>query len=327
MAAVRNTPRKPQGASVHKVGGREQGRSYLSHHLQTAVISLSRLLAAPLATIMTLLVLAIALTLPGVLYVGLTNVQSVSAQWQGGSQMSLYLDERLSESAGRDLAEQLEANEQVAKVLYLSKADALDEFKRYSGFSEALEQLDDNPLPAVILLDPSPDYQTEARLRPLMEQLQALDGVAAAQLDLGWVQRLQAMTALAQRIVLVLGALLGLAVILVIGNTIRLEIENRRDEILVVKLVGGTDAFVQRPFLYTGLWYGIGAGLLAWCLIQISLWYLGGVIHPLLGLYQSSYAFKGLTLVSALVLILASVVIGIAGAWLAVLRHLKAIEP
>ncbi len=318
---------KPQSASVHRLDTRDHSRSYVSNHRRMAQISLARLREAPLATLMTLLVLAIALTLPGVLYVGLTNIQAVSDQWQGSSQMTLYLGQQLSETQGQDLAAQLSANEQVDKAVYLSKAEALDEFKRYSGFADALEQLDVNPLPAAILLAPSEDYQTEERLRPLITQLSAIDGIDDVQLDLGWVQRLQAMAALAQRVVLVLAVLLGLAVVLVIGNTIRLEIENRRDEIVVVKLVGATDAFVQRPFLYTGFWYGLGAGLLAWGLIQLSLWYLGGAIYALVGLYAGDYAFSGLGVVATCVLVAASIFIGIAGAWLAVLRHLKSIEP
>lgn len=327
MASVFKSSKKTQGATVHKLDSRDQGRSYLHNHCRMAQISLSRLYEAPLATLMTLLVLAIALTLPGVLYVGLTNVQAVSDQWQGSSQMTLYLAHDVDEITGQDLAQQLSDNEQLEKAVYLSKSEALDEFKRYSGFAEAIEQLDVNPLPAVILLEPSPQYQTEAYLRPLLEQLQVIDGVDDVQLDLGWVQRLQAITALAQRVVLVLAALLGLAVILVIGNTIRLEIENRRDEIVVVKLVGGTDAFVQRPFLYTGFWYGLGAGLIAWALIQLSLWYLGGAIYSLIGLYSGDYAFQGLNLHSVIFLVSLSVVIGVAGAWLAVLRHIKSIEP
>lgn len=318
---------KNQGASVHRLDSRDHSRSYVSNHRRMAQVSLSRLFEAPLATLMTLLVLAIALTLPGVLYVGLTNVQAVSDQWEGSSQMTLYLGKQLSEVNGKDLAQQLTDNEQVEKAVYLSKAEALDDFKRHSGFAAAIDQLDTNPLPAAILLSPSPGYQTEDRLRPLISQLNAIDGVDDVQLDLGWVQRLQAMTALAQRVVIVLAALLGLAVILVVGNTIRLEIENRRDEIVVVKLVGATDAFVQRPFLYTGFWYGLGASLLAWGLIQVSLWYLGGAIYDLVGLYAGSYEFQGLTLVSVAVLVVTSVVIGVAGAWLAVLRHLKSIEP
>lgn len=318
---------KSQGASVHRLDSRDHSRSYLNNHRRMAQISLTRLFETPLATLMTLLVLAIALTLPGVLYVGLTNVQSVSDQWEGSGEMTLYLGKQLSEIQGKDLAQQLSANEQIEKAVYLSKATALDDFKRHSGFADAIDQLDANPLPAAILLSPSLGYQTEEHLRPLISQLSAIDGVDDVQLDLGWVQRLQAMTALAQRVVLVLAALLGLAVILVVGNTIRLEIENRRDEIVVVKLVGGTDAFVQRPFLYTGFWYGLGASVLAWGLIQISLWYLGGAIYDLVGLYAGSYAFQGLTLVSVAVLIITSVIIGVAGAWLAVLRHLKSIEP
>ncbi len=314
-------------ATVHRLQAGDIGRSYLKHHLQVAQESLIRLLLAPMATLMTVMVLAIALTLPSVLFVGLKNIQSVSHQWQGVTQISLFLSAELSESEGRDLAQQLESNDQIQQLLYLSKAQALVEFKQYSGFADALDKLDSNPLPAVILLEPSANYLDQATLKRLKAQLESVDGVEEAQIDMAWLERLFSITGLAQRLVLVLSCLLGVAVILVVGNTIRLEIENRRDEILVVKLVGGTDAFVRRPFLYTGFWYGLAAGLMAWLLVQSSLWYLSGVVDRLITLYQSSFQLQGLGMTASLILIGLSVLIGVCGAWLAVIRHLKAIEP
>ncbi|MCW8884345.1 MAG: permease-like cell division protein FtsX [Motiliproteus sp.] len=321
------SPRSKHGASVHRIQASDLGRSYLRHHLQVAVESLIRLLRAPVATLMTVMVLSIALTLPSVLYVGLKNIQAVSQQWQGVTQVTLYLSAELSEEQGRDLALQLDSNDQIQNLVYLSKGDALAEFKQYSGFADALERLDDNPLPAVILLEPSIDYLQQAQLDRLKTQLESVDGVEEAQIDMAWLQRLFSLTLLAQQLVIVLSCLLGFAVVLVVGNTIRLEIENRRDEILVVKLVGGTDGFVRRPFLYTGLWYGLAAGLAAWLLVQGSLWYLSGVVDRLISLYQSDFQLQGLGLVAAVVLLGLSISIGVCGAWLAVIRHLKAIEP
>ncbi len=316
-----------QGASVHRLQAADISRSYLRHHLQVARQSLQRLLAAPLATLMTVMVLAIALTLPGVLYVGLKNIQSVSYQWQGVTRISLFLSAELSDEQGRDLAEQLESNDQVRQLSYLSRAEALEEFRQFSGFSEAIDKLDENPLPAVIIVEPGGEYLARDQLYLLKAQLESVDGVDEALVDMAWLERLLSITGLAQRLVLVLSLLLGVAVILVVGNTIRLEIENRRDEILVVKLVGGTDGFVRRPFLYTGFWYGLAAGLLAWLLVQSSLWYLSGVVDRLISLYQSDYQLQGLGPGAGLLLLLTSVAIGVGGAWLAVIRHLKQIEP
>lgn len=325
MSATRR--QLPKGASSQQPQLQARGRSYLDHHLEMARVSLRRLRVAPLATLMTLAVIAIALSLPAVLYVGLQNVAQLSEHWQGSTQVSLFLSDQLSEEEGRDLAVQLQSNSQIAQLRYLSKEDSLADFKRYADFGRALDQLQKNPLPAVILVIPTQDYAQAGSLAALSQQLLSIDGVDDAQVDLAWVQRLQAMVEVGQRTVLLLGVLLALGVLLVIGNTIRLEILNRRDEILVVKLVGGTDGFVRRPFLYTGLWYGAGAGLLAWLLVQLSLWYLGSVVDRLVELYQSDFQLQGLGLWPTLVLLLLAIALGSSGAWLAVLRHLKAIEP
>lgn len=314
-------------AQPHQLDGSDRRRGYLRNHREVALGSLQRLLADPIATLMTVAVMAIALTLPMVLYVGLQNMQALSEEWRGGSQLSLFLDAELSESAGRDLAAQLAQNTQVASSLYLSKAEALEEFKRYSGLGDAVALLAHNPLPAVILLQPTADYQQAQQMHQLAEQLGAVDGVSDVVLDLEWVARLQALLGFAERALVLLAGLLALGVLLVVGNTIRLEIENRRDEIVVVKLVGGTDAFVRRPLLYSGFWYGIGAGGLAWGLIQLLLLYLASALATLIGLYPGDYALIGLDLVSSLVLLVMSGLLGTAGAWLAVVRHLAAVEP
>ncbi|RDE18988.1 cell division protein FtsX [Motiliproteus coralliicola] len=320
-------PKARGSASTQQPDLKDRGGSYLNHHFETAKVSWQRLMATPLATLMTLMMIAIALSLPGVLYVGLQNVEQLGQRWQGSAQLSVFLADALSEAEGRDLAQQLSDNSQFSQLSYLSKDEALAEFKAYAGFGNALELLKENPLPAVILITPSTDYLLSDDLSNLTQQLLSLDGVDDVRVDMDWVQRLQAMVTLGQRTVLLLGLLLALGVVLVVGNTIRLEIQNRRDEIIVVKLVGGTDSFVRRPFLYTGFWYGIGAGLVAWLLVQLSLWYLGTVVDRLIQLYHSEFQLQGLGLGATLLLMLIAVTLGSGGAWLAVLRHLRAIEP
>ncbi|WP_210397222.1 permease-like cell division protein FtsX [Motiliproteus sediminis] len=314
-------------AERHKVAVGDRGRGYLAHHREVLVSSLQRLLAEPLATLMTLMVMAIALTLPSVMLVGLQDAQGLSEQWRGAGEMTLFLDAGLSEAEGQALSAQLVDNSQIASTLYLSKADALAEFKQYSGLGDTLGLLDHNPLPAVILVEPDAGYRQPQQLQQLATLLEAVDGVAEVVLDLAWVDRLRAIIAFARSLAWVLGGLLGLGMLLVVGNTIRLEIENRRDEIVVVKLVGATDAFVRRPFLYTGFWYGLGAGLLAWCLIQLILLYLGTTLSELIGLYPGSFELSGLGIAGALSMLLFAILLGVAGAWLAVVRHLAAIEP
>lgn len=323
----RSPSARKQGASSQQPELKARGRSYLSHHTEMARVSLKRLLATPLATLMTLAVIAIALSLPSVFYVGLQNVGQLSEHWQGSSQVSLFLSDQLSEAEGRDLALQLESNSQIAELAYLSKDDALAEFKQYAGFGRALNQLNNNPLPAVILAVPTEEYLSPDSLESLTQLLLSIDGVDDVRIDLAWVQRLQAMVQFGQRAVLLLAMLLSLGVVLVVGNTIRLEIQNRSEEIRVVKLVGGTDGFVRRPFLYTGIWYGVGAGLLAWLLVQLSVWYLGSIVGRLIMLYQSDFQLQGLGFGATVILLLLAVLLGSGGAWLAVLRHLRAIEP
>lgn len=322
------TSHKPrQGASSGQPDLGDLSRSYAKHHLLAAVASAKRLLEQPLATLMTVAVLAIALMLPTALWVGLSNVQAVSEGWQGATRVSVYLAEDLSEQAGRDLAEQLAANDQIESLTYMSRQDVLAEFKQYSGLAAAVDYLGDNPLPAVIVIEPSRAYLNKDSLQQLRLQLQSLEGVDDAEVDMAWLERLLSIIDLARQLVLGLAALLVIAVLLVVGNTIRLEIENRRDEIQVVKLVGGTDAFVRRPFLYTGFWYGLTAGLLAWLLIVLSTWALSGAVSRLALLYQSDFSLQGLDGSWVLLLLASSMLVGIAGAWLAVLRHLRAIEP
>lgn len=327
--ATRNAPPRGPRASAqpHQVAVGDRGRGYLAHHREVLGSSLRRLLAEPLATLMTLTVMAIALALPAVLAVGLQNAQALSDQWRGASQLSLFLAVELDEQQGLDLATQLKENSQIQSTQYLSKTDALAEFKRYAGLGDTLSLLDHNPLPAVILIEPVPAYHQPQALRALAEQLGAVDGIDEVVLDLDWIDRLQAMVAFARRGVLLLAALLGVGVVLSLGNTIRLAIENRRAEIEVIKLVGATDAFVRRPFLYTGFWYGAGAGVLAWLLVQLVLVTLGSSLGDLFGLYPGSFDLIGFGILPTLLLLLVAVGLGVAGAWLAVLRHLADIEP
>ncbi len=335
MSPRRPTARKtvPQTAAKPRTKGASQSRtrltdrldSWQAHHSTTAVESLQRLFRTPLQSLLTWLVVAVAVALPAALYLVLSNVQNLGYSWQDSGQMSVFLVRDSRVEAIDALRGSLAEDERVDGVEHVPPGDALEEFKAYSGLGRVLEGLDENPLPDVLLVRPAtndPDALTQLR-DDLAEQ--AL--VAEVRLDMAWVKRLQEMMVLGQRVVLALAALLALGVLLAVGNTIRLAIENRRDEILVVKLVGGTDAFVRRPFLYTGFWYGLGGGLLALLLLGIGLWWLSGPVARLADLYQSDFRLQGLDLTQSLQLVLLSGLLGLVGAWLAVARHLIQIEP
>lgn len=315
-----------KGASSSKVKLQNQWAAYLVHHRLTAKDSFARLLATPVSSAMTWLVLAIALALPMTLYVAMENIKQLSGSWQQTSQISVFLRSGLQESLALDLHKQISTWPEISEIRYISADNALSQFSESAGLEDVLSSLDNNPLPPVISLVPKLNGET-ADLTALKAKLEALPNVDSVQLDMQWVERLYQFMDLGQRLVWALGLLLGIAVLLIIGNTIRLSIENRRDEIRIVKLVGGTNSFVRRPFLYTGVWYGLGGGLFAWILLALGLAWLAAPVENLIQLYGSDFQLSGLGFGNSLMLILSAVALGLLGAWLAVSRHIKQIEP
>lgn len=313
------------GASHVKAGAGNRLRAYLANHVEVAKDSFARLVAAWLSSLMTWAVIGIALALPCLMYVVLENVRQIGSTWQGLARISVYLHSSVTQRAAAALTSNIRDWETVTESSYVSSEEALVEFQRMSGFGDVLVTLDENPLPGLILVRPASEDIT--LVSNLVRELDELDESEFVSLDMEWLQRLNSLLSLAQRIVLALTAVLGLGVLLIVGNTIRLSIENRRAEIEVVKLVGGTDSFVRRPFLYTGLWYGLGGGMLAWGLLEICFLWLAGPIGELVSLYDSDYELMGLESEVLGVLLGGASVIGLAGAWLAVNRHLDEIVP
>jgi cell division transport system permease protein len=318
---------RKEGASQSRTGAPDLLRSWLQHHRLSATDSLRRLLRRPFSSVLTWLVIGIALALPVGLSVALENIRALSGNWESPAQISLFLRAEMSLQAAQQLQQRLAVREDVAVARLVSRQEALEEFQQLSGFGDVLRNLDDNPLPNLILVTPAAHSLDGERAALLQARLQQEPAVERAVLDMAWVQRLNALMLLSQRLVMVLAAILALGVLLVIGNTIRLSIENRRDEIVVVKLVGGSDAFVRRPFLYTGLWYGLGGAGLSWLIVTIALWGLRGPLSALALLYHSNFHLQGLDASAGLQLLLLGAVLGLVGAWLAVARHLSAIQP
>jgi cell division transport system permease protein len=301
--------------------------AYGINHLHVFFSSLGRIWRAPVASLMTVSVLAIALALPAGFYVLLQNAQKLSGGWDGAPRISLYLK---TDTVRRDvdlLAEQLRRWREIADLRVLHKEQALEEFKALSGFGEALDALGENPLPPVIVIAPQYDATDPGKAEVLLQKLRALPETDIVQLDLQWVKRLYTLMKLVQRALYIIAAMLGLAVILTIGNTIRLDIQNRRSEIQVNKLIGATDAFIRRPFLYTGFWYGLFGGIVACLLVAFAFGLLQGPSRRLAGLYDSGFELTALGFGNALALTGIAIALGYAGAWLAVGRHLKEIEP
>lgn len=288
---------------------------------------IAEIFRAPLSSLMTIAVLAIALALPAGFHVFLKNAQSVSSGWDNATQISLFLKLTISEQQAIGLRGELEKSPKIAQVDLITREQGLVEFRELSGFGEALSFLEENPLPATLVVTPAAAFSDPDTSEVLLAELQALPEVEMAQLDLQWVRKLYSMMAIAERAVSALGLLLGIAVLLIVGNTIRLAIQNRREEIQIIKLVGATDAFIRRPFLYSGIWYGIFAGMLAWIMVNISVYWLKEPVRNLAGLYQSQFQLSGLSFLEALQLIGVATVLGLIGSWLSVGRHIRDIEP
>jgi cell division transport system permease protein len=291
------------------------------------VSSLGVLWRTPFATFMTAAVIGIALALPAGLHVLLQNVQKLSTGWEGTAQMSLFLKQDVSEKRILSLAKKLRKWDGVAEVRYISRKQALEEFKKLSGFGGALDSLNENPLPAVLMVRPTTEAAEPGQMELLLSKVKELKPVDLAQLDMEWVRRLSGIIELGKRGVLLLGSLLSLAILLVIGNTIRLTILSRRDEIVVTKLIGATNAFIRRPFLYTGFWYGLMGAILAWVLVGILLGLLSDPVSRLSFLYNSQFSLGGLDLETTSILLGSGISLGLLGSWLAVGKHLQAIEP
>lgn len=301
--------------------------TYFARHAQALIGSIGGLVRTPLASFMTVAVIGITLALPAAMFVAVDNIVQLSSGWEGPGRISLFLKRNVSDASAHKLADQIRRRKEVAKVEVISREQAFAEFKRQSGFGDALETLERNPLPTVLIVHAASDANQPSVLDALARELRRLDDVDLAQLDLEWVRRLHAWLDVVERGLVIVGGLLAVAVLLIVGNTIRLAVLSRRDEIEVSKLVGATDTFIRRPFLYSGLVQGFTGALLAWALVEISLLMLSGPIGELAGLYGSHFSLDGLTLTGSVTLLCSGAALGWIGARIAVGRHLRAIEP
>ena len=299
----------------------------LIRHVQQAIGSLGDLWRTPFTSIMTVLVLGISLTLPATLHLFVKNAKTITEQWDTASEISLFLKLSVTEKSAKNLIHRIELYPEVSKVTYISAQQALIEFKILSGFGQALEYLDKNPLPATLLVTPTKRASQTQAAGELLLKLEKEREVQQGKLDLEWLSRLEAIAKLIEDIVVGIGALLCLSVVLIIGNTIRLAILNQKDAIAVMKLVGATDSFIQRPFLYVGAWYGILGGIVSWVCVALLANYLSGALSELTDLYHSNFTINGLSFSEAITLIFFAVVLGLTGSYISVRKHIRSIEP
>ena len=296
-------------------------------HLQALLGALGRLARSPLATLLTLLVIALALALPAALKLFVANAQTATGNFASAVDVSVFLKTDVPLVKAQQLAQNARARNDVASVTLIPADKGLEDFRTYSGFGDALAALKENPLPHVLHVRPRATASSTAALESLRRYFVAWPEVELVQVDSEWVMRFNAILEVLQRVLLIAAALLGVGVLAVIGNTIRLEIQARRAEIEVTKLVGGSNAFVRRPFLYTGVLYGLGGALLAWGILALVLLILHDPVATLAKLYGSRFELQGLAPEDVAVLLGAGFVLGWLGAWISAARHLRSIEP
>jgi cell division transport system permease protein len=302
-------------------------RAYFSRHAQTLIGSLGRIIQQPFATLMTMGVVAVALALPLFLNLLLQNVGSASSDWNDAFDLSVYMDKKAGASRTTLLAKQLQQRDDVAAVRVITADQALVEFRKNSGFGSALDALNDNPLPDTLIVTPTLAASTPRGTDGLKRAISDMQNVQTVQLDTEWVKRLHAMLAILRKVVWLTGGLLGLGVVLIVGNTIRLDILNRRAEIEVMKLVGASDGFARRPFLYSGVWYGLGGGIMALLLVAVAEAVLARPVKELAALYGSEFHLQGLGASAGSAVLLSAVSLAWLGSWLAATHHIQAIEP
>ena len=295
----------------------------MSGHGHSALSSLGRLMRRPIATSVTVLAIAVALSLPFALYIMLDNAHRAMGGLDRNAQLTAFLRHDLDETRTAPVASVLRQWGAVRDVRVVTRAEALAEYQQMTGFDDVRTLFEgQNPLPDLLVITPRERTSDRVALAALRDRVSALPEVDSVELDLVWVDRLAAILETLRRIVQVLFAMLGLGILLIVGNTIRLGIESRREEIGIIRLFGATDAFVRRPFLYTGLWYGLIAGAVACALVAAATRLAAGPVERLVVLYSSDFELIGLQPWSATVAIAAGGLLGLGGAWITVAREL-----
>lgn len=302
-------------------------RPLLAYHAQAALQSINQLCRKPLATMMTVIVIAIALALPALFWVMNENLEKLTTGWQNGGHISLYLKPGLSEAEQNTALQKVQSTEGVGHATLKSAKAGLDELTQQEGMHDIMHYLPENPLPPVIDVIPALAIDSAAKIDLLARQLNELSQVDQAKVDMEWIARLHAILGFVAHAANALMALLALAVVLIIGNTLRLAIQNRHEEIQILKLIGATDAYILRPFLYSGILYGLAGALLAVFMVNLLILSVGVAVNKLIVAYQMHYLLALLTVKQILMLVLFAIILGWLGARLSVKGQLAAIEP
>ncbi|WP_447927089.1 MULTISPECIES: permease-like cell division protein FtsX [unclassified Vreelandella] len=300
-------------------------RAWGRHHRAMLGDSLYRLVRHPLGNVLTMLAIAIALVLPAALWLTLDSARLLDAELDESATLTVYLQTEVDPAQAARIDEAVSAEQGVLQTRLISAEEGMAAFQRSLGLDDTLMGLEENPLPASIVINPQ--SVEPLAMEQLAGRLEGLSGVDEVRVDLAWVERLRHLADLGRRVALALAVLFGFGVLLVVGNTIRLSVESRRREIEVVMLIGATHAFVRRPFLYSGAWYGFGGGLIALLLLALGNHWLSMPVAALAASYGASFTLPQLDVTGSTILLFCSTLLGWLGAWLAVSRHLSSIRP
>ena len=307
---------------------RRRNRAWIRRHSYSFFSSLGVLFKHKAGTIMTVMVLGIAMFLPLGLYITLSNLEGMNLRQDEWSAVTVFFKSGTTQAEVRRVAQELETRLNPEAIVMISPAEGMADFRDASGFGESLDMLEENPLPWVMQVSPQrgSTEQVEERVAELTGFLQSFDSIEVTQFDYKWLQRLGRMIELGQATVSVLVFLFGLAVVVVVANTIRLDVASHAEEIEILALVGAGNAFVRQPFLYSGLWYGLMGGLLAVILLGLTVLYLGRPLGLLLETYGTVFSLRGLGGQNTLWVLLGGGFLGWLGAWISVQRYLRRLK-
>jgi cell division transport system permease protein len=323
-------PQPRQEVPQNKIAGGDffdRLHAYRDLHAHALFSSLGRLVDKPFTTALTIGVLAISIALAACFYLLVVNLEQLTGTIESSNQISLFLKDSMTEAEARKLVEKISKNNEVAEIKLISKAQALAEFKANSGLDAALDALEGNPLPVVLEVLPAPTQTNTAALQKLQQILQQYPEVDEAQMDMQWLERMQSIIQLAEQTTKSISILLGFGVLFITGNTIRLELHNRREEVVIAKLVGATNGFIQRPFLYGGFWIGFLSGVAAWFIVTAIMLLLWHSVENLSLLYEGSFHLRFLGYSESVCLILLSSSLGIMGSWAVLAYQLRQLRP
>jgi cell division transport system permease protein len=303
----------------------DRRRAWVRAHGEGLRAGFKRLLRDPVGQLLTLGVIAVALLLPALGFLALDQIDRAAVSWRPSGDLTVFLAAGEPVERALELADSLDGRAEVAETEVRSPDDALSELRQMSDFAAALGALDANPMPALVIVRLT--AAGVGRLDGFKAELAARPEVDWVQVDRRWLERLEALLELARHLIMLGAGILAVAVLLVVGNTIRLEISLKREEILILKLLGASDAHVRRPFLYIGTWYGIVGGVLALGLVYAGLIAVQPAVDRLALSYGAGFMLQGLGGRGALLLVAYGAVLGWLGAWLASARHLRDAEP